>query len=317
MYVMKRFDRWYPLQIGDIFNANLTVNVPDNLTTISNGSFKKQLLTNYRAAFKWKTSNESDLALFVFNSDSMEYKSEVVEGTRMNFYFVPGLKDEQKIISLVKSSFSYYNGLLGKYKNKDFTVIEIPAGYYLGQGLHTLLLFTPTLLQYIPDPGAWVPHEVGHQWIENSIQIDLQSKGGWFIEESLTEYLRAMYVEHEYGTDSLSRILKDVYLANYNELVKEGQDVTVLDVVSVNNSIEEAQCIYAKGPIILHQVRRCMGDENWIAMIKMVYTDYQGKFFALEDFRKCISKYDTNGKCLKLFNDMIITKGIPENLSFD
>jgi hypothetical protein len=317
MIVMKRFDRWYPLQIGDIFSSNLTINVPNNLTTISNGYYNKKLMKNNRTSFNWKTSNETDLALFVFDPDSMEYKSEVLEGTRINFYFIPGLKDEQKIISLVKSSFNYYNKLLGKYQDNNFSVIEIPADYYLGQGLHTLLLFTPTLLNSIPDPGAWVPHEVGHQWVGNTIQIDEHSKGWWFVEESLTEYLRAMYIEHEYGIDSLKRILKDVYFANYTNLVKAGKDVSVLDVDSVNNSIEEAQTIYAKGPLILHQIRRCMGDENWNAMIKGIYEKFKNRKFTLEDLKNCISKYQNEGQCLNLLNNLLISKGIPENNSFE
>ena len=317
MIVMKRYDRWYPLQIGDIFSSNLTVNVPDNQTTISNGSCKSNSLPNHRTTFDWNTSNENDLTLFVFNPDSMEYKSEVLEGTTLNFYFVSGLKDEQKIITLVKSSFSYYSKLMGKYKDNNFSVIEIPADYFLGQGLHTLLLFTPTLLEYIPDPGAWVPHEVGHQWVGNTIHIDEHSKGFWFVEESLTEYLRAMYIEHEYGIDSLNRILKDVYFANYTNLVKAGQDVSILDVVSVNNSIEEAQCIYAKGPIVLHQVRKCMGDENWNAMIKGIFKSFKNKNFTLEDFKNCISKYQNDGQCLNLLNDLLISKGIPESISFE
>lgn len=317
MIAMKRFDRWYPLQIGDIFRSKLTVNVPNNLTTISNGSCNKKLMKNNRTSFNWKTSNETDLALFVFNPDSMEYKSEVLEGTRINFYFIPGLKDEQKIISLVKSSFNYCNKLLGKYQDNNFSVIEIPADYYLGQGLHTLLLFTPALLNSIPDPGAWVPHEVGHQWVGNTIQIDEHSKGWWFVEESLTEYLRAMYVEHEYGIDSLKRILKNVYFANYTNLVKAGQDVSVLDVVSVNNSIEEAQTIYAKGPIVLHQIRRCMGDKNWNVMIKGIYEKFKNRKFTLEDFKNCISKYQNDGQCLNLLNNLLISKGIPKSIIFE
>ena len=317
MIVMKRYDRWYPLQIGDIFCSNLTVNVPDILTTISNGSCRKNYLPNHRTTFKWKSSNENDLALFVFNTDSMEYKSEVLEGTTLNFYFVPGLKDEQKIISLAKSSFSYYSKLMGNYRDNDFSVIEIPAEYFLGQGLHTLLLFTPTLLKYIPDPEDWVPHEVGHQWIGNTIQMDEHSKGYWFVEESLNEYLRAMYIEHEYGVDSLNRILKDVYFENYKNLVKAGQDVSILDVGTVNNSLEEAQCIYAKGPLVLHQVRKCMGDENWNAMIKGIFKSFKNKNFTLEDFKNCISKNPNDRQCLNLLNNLLISKGIPESISFE
>lgn len=312
MYVMKRYDHWYPLQNGNLFNSTLKISLPENQTTLSNGTCTKKNRSDKKTIFIWKTNSESDLALFVFNPDSMDYKTEVLNGTRMDFYFVPGLKDTQKIISLVKSSFSFYNKLFGPYQNIVFTVVEIPADWFLGQGLHTLLLFTPKLIEYMPDPGAWVPHEVGHQWIGNIIPVDEQSEGRWFVEESFNEYLRAMYVEDEFGPDSLKSILKNVYLANYNALVKDGKDVSVLDVDSVNSSIEEAQCIYAKGPMIFHQLRKCIGDKDWNDLIKRIYNDCQNRLFTLQDLKIYISKYDKTGNCLKLFNDSLISKGFPE-----
>lgn len=314
MYVMKRYDHWYPVQYGNLFNSTLKISVPENQITISNGTCTGKYKSGERTIYNWKTNSESDLALFVFNPDTMDYKTEVMNRTRMDIYVVPGLKDAQKIFSLVKSSFSFYNKLLGPYQNNVFTVIEIPADWFLGQGLHTLLLFTPKLIEYMPDPGAWVPHEVGHQWIGNIIPLDEQSNGRWFVEESFNEYLRAMYVEHEYGSDSLKSILKNVYLANYNALVKDGKHVSVLDVNSVNSSTEEAQCIYAKGPMILHQLRKCIGDKDWNDLIKRIYNDFQNRFFTLQDLKIYISKYDNSGNCLKSFNDFLISKGIPETL---
>jgi len=148
-------------------------------------------------------------------------------------------------------------------------------------------------------------------------QHDEQAPGRWFVEESIDEYLKAMYVEHLYGSDSLRRMLKDFYLANYHAVVEDGKDVAIMDVVSVNNSNEDAQAIYAKGPLVLHQLRRCMGDDNWNNMIKKVYQDFQKKLFTLEDFKIYISKYDHGGKCPGLFNDLLISKGIPEGLRFD
>lgn len=314
MYVMKRYDHWYPIQYGHLFNSTLKISVPENQITLSNGTCTKKIKSGKRNLFIWKTNSENDLALFVFNPDSMNYHTEYLSGIKMDFYFIPGLKDAQKIISLVKSSFSFYSKLLGPYQNDSFTVIELPADWFLGQGLHTLLLFTPRLLEYISDPEAWVPHEIGHQWIGNIIPIDEQSNGRWFVEESFNEYLRAMYIEHEYGNDSLKSVLKNVSLANYNVLVKEGKDVSVFDVNSVSNSTEEAQCIYAKGPMILHQLRKCIGDKDWNDLMKRIYNDFQNRIFTLQDLKIYISKYDNDGNCLKSFNDFLTSKGIPETL---
>ena len=314
MYVMKRYDHWYPVQYGYLFNSTLEISVPENQITLSNGNCIKKNKSGKRSTFIWETNKESDLALFVFNPDSMDYKTEVMNGTRFNFYFVPGLKDHQKIISMVKGSFSFYSKLLGPYQNNNFTVIEIPAVWFLGQGLHTLLLFTPKLLETIPDPGVWIPHEVGHQWIGSIIPTDEQAYGAWFIGESLTEYLRAMYIENEYGSDSLKSLLKNVYLANYLDLVKDQKDYSVLDVKSVNSSVEEAQCIYAKGPLIFHQLRKCLGEKKWANLLKEIYLDFQNKYLTLNDLKKCLSKYDNNGNCLKSLDDYLISKGIPASL---
>jgi hypothetical protein len=316
MIVMKRSDRWYPLQIGDLFTSTIRITVPDNQITVSNGRSNKKVLADHRSSYVWNTDHEKDLFLLIFNPDSMEYRSEVMSGTRINFYFIPGQKDEQNIISLVKNSFEFFSGLIGMYPNNTFTVIEIPADWFLGQGLHTLLIYTSELPEYIPDPANWVPHEVGHQWIGNIIPVDEHSKGYWFVEESLTEYLRAMFVEHLYGTDSLNKMIKAFYLANYKANVKKGKDVAVMDVNSVNESLEEAQCIYAKGPVILHRIRICMGYDNWNAMIKEIYKNSQITKLTVEDFIKYISKYDHEGKCLKLLTGLLIAKDTAEIFEF-
>jgi hypothetical protein len=112
-------------------------------------------------------------------------------------------------------------------------------------------------------------------------------------------------------------MMKNFYLANYNATVKNGKDISIMDVLSVNNSLEEAQSIYAKGPIILHQLRRCMGEANWNSFIKNLYHDFKNRLLTLDDFKIYISKYDHEGQCLKLFNNLLITKGIPENISFE
>ncbi|MCX6306506.1 MAG: M1 family aminopeptidase [Bacteroidetes bacterium] len=317
MVVMKRFERWYPLQNFELCNATITITVPGNLMTLSSGTSVKKMRSDNTATYEWKSGNICSLPLFIFNPDSMEYRSEIVEGTRINGYFVPGNKDATNIMSQVRNSLMFYSGYLGKYQYANFSVIEIPSDDFLGQAQQSLLLFTSKLMEYIPDPGSWVPHEVGHQWFGHTVIPDEHAQGRWFVEESINEYLRARYVERVYGADSLRRILREVYLANYNALVESGKDVPVLNVVSVNNSTEEAQSIYAKGPLILHQLRSCMGDKNWDAFIRKIYRDFGYRMFTLDDFKTGLSTYDPGGSCLNLLNTLLVSRGIPEGLCYD
>ena len=316
MLLLKQAYRWYPCQVGDIFNSLLKITVPDNLITVSNGTCGKKFTSGHSTTYFWKTRYERDLALIIFPPDSMEYRKVMTSGTRINFYLVPGLKDRQKIISLVTNSSTFYDKLLGKYQYPDFTVLEIPATWFLGQGLHTLLLFTSKVMEYIPDPGEWVPHEVAHQWMGGIVLPDEHARGRWFVEESITEYLKAMFIEKSFGPDSLKHLMKEFYLANYQQNVKKGKGVAIRDVVSVNNSIEEAQSIYAKGPIFLHQLRICMGNKNWNALIKDIFHDYRNRLFTLDDFENYLAKYDPEGECLRSFNTLLLLKDIPEGFSF-
>ncbi len=74
MVVMKRSERWYPLQMGVLFQARLSISVPQDLVTVSNGECLKQKQSGNRVQHDWETSHACNIALFVFNPDSMEYK---------------------------------------------------------------------------------------------------------------------------------------------------------------------------------------------------------------------------------------------------
>ncbi|MEI6682269.1 MAG: hypothetical protein WCO44_06560 [Bacteroidota bacterium] len=115
-----------------------------------------------------------------------------------------------------------------------------------------------------------------------------------------------MYVEHLYGADSLKRLLRGLYLKNYTGIVKKETDVPIMEVVSVNNSVEEAQSVYSKGPLVLHQLRRCMGDENRNGCIKRIYDDFRKKLFTLEDFKRYIARYDSRRRCLARLNELLV-----------
>lgn len=157
-----------------------------------------------------------------------------------------------------------------------------------------------------PDIRFWPTHETIHQWVGAGYfnTISKNTKNRWFIEESLTEYLRYVYVEKTYGTDSLKIEIKKS-IDYYNKQIKgTSQDVSI----SANLPNDITYCI---GPLIFHTVRMEMGDENWHKFIQKLYANNYGNVIDYNMFKKLLSKY-AGYSIIQKMEDRMNTKGVPK-----
>ncbi len=115
-----------------------------------------------------------------------------------------------------------YSRLFGPYPYQELDVVETPARAG-GIEYPTLVVISDRLYTGHPRLEWVVAHEVAHQWWYGMVGSD-QVDEPW-LDEALTQYTTLLYHEFLYGPDTAAGILKDDFQANYDRLVKEGNDM--------------------------------------------------------------------------------------------
>jgi hypothetical protein len=204
--------------------------------------------------------------------------------------------------------FQFYASLIGDVPYPSFTVAlsesELPGGHspayfaILNQPLPT----TPFVWRNDPVafngyPTFFLAHELGHQWWGQAV--------GWknyheqWLSEGFAQYFAAMYAEKERGADTFGDVLRQmrrwaiesspqgpVYLGYRLGHIK-GDSRTFRAV------------IYNKAAMVLHMLRRLLGDETFFRGIRAFYAEWQFRKAGTDDFRIAMER--TSGQDLSAF----------------
>ena len=195
--------------------------------------------------------------------------------------------------------FEFYASIVGDVPYPSFTLAlsesELPGGHspayfaILNQPLPT----TPYVWRNDPVsfnsyPTFFLAHELGHQWWGQAI--------GWknyheqWLSEGIAQYFAAMYAEKERGNDTFVDVLRQmrrwaieaspqgpVYLGYRLGHVKG--DSRVFRAV-----------IYNKAAMVMHMLRRLVGDDAFFRGIRAFYAEWRFKKAGTDDLRVAMEK---------------------------
>ncbi len=200
-----------------------------------------------------------------------------------------------------KRYLSLYEGLLGAYPFKRFSVVEniLPTGYSLPT--FTLLGREVVRLPFIVETS--LGHEVLHQWFGNLVYISSQG-GNWA--EGITTYLADHRYEEEKdrGPDYRKQAL--ISLESY---VKADNDFPLTAFAGRTDWASKA-IGYGKTAMVFHLLRRLVGDDLFYASLKTFVGQYRFTPASWDDIRTVFNK--VTGKDLGwFFRQWIEGKGVP------
>jgi aminopeptidase N len=142
---------------------------------------------------------------------------------------------------------------------------------------------------------ALIAHEVAHQWFGNSA-----TEATWhdiWLSEGFATYFTNLYLEHKYGKEKLKERIKSerekvirYYKNNPVPVVNQKID-NYLELLNANS--------YEKGAMVLHMLRREIGDSSFWANIQTYYDYYQFNNASSVDFQILIE--NRTGKDLEFF----------------
>ncbi len=268
---------WWPNKdhmYDEVENMLISVNVPKNLTNVSNGRLLsvKQLKDGTKT-YNWYVSNPiNNYGVNINIGDYVSY-SEKYKGEKgdldCNYYvlrdnFAKAKKQFQDVPRMLKA-FEYWFGPYPFYED-SYKLVEAP---YLGMEHQSSVTygnkFQNGYLGRDLSGTGWglkfdfiIIHESGHEWFANNITY--KDIADMWIHESFTNYSESLFVEYYYGKEAGFE-----YVLGTRKGIKN--DKPIIGNYDVNN--EGSGDMYPKGGNMLHTLRQIINDdEKWRGILR-------------------------------------------------
>lgn len=263
---------WWPNKdhmYDEVDSMLISVNVPKNLTNISNGRLKNiEKHSDNTVTSHWFVSNPINNYGVNVNIGDYEHFSEIYEGEKgpltMDYYVLRDnlvrAKNHFKDAPKMMKAFEHWFGPYPFYED-GFKLVEVP---YLGMEHQSSVTYGNQYKKgYLGNDvsgSGWglkfdfiIIHESGHEWFANNITY--KDIADMWIHESFTSYSENLYVDYFYGKEASSE-----YVIGVRKNIKN--DKPIIGPYNVNK--EGSGDMYYKGANMLHTLRQLIeDDEKW------------------------------------------------------
>ena len=324
---------WYPQgQVTDYATAKLTITVPGDLDVVASGTPQGPVTVMPAAP------GQRGRKRFVFEAaQPTRYLACVISRFQAGLPSVLKLRDDVDAVTLVVMAnprqfgrvraltekaadiLKFYGSLLADAPYDSFSLAllesDLPGGHspayfaMLNQPLPSSpYVWNNDPVSFQSYPSFFIAHEIAHQWWGQAV--------GWknyheqWLSEGFAQYFAAMYAERERGAEPFANVLRQmrrwaidtspqgpVYLGyRLGHIKAEGRTFRAL--------------VYNKGAMVLHMLRRLLGDDAFFAGLRDFYASWRYKKAGTDDFRVVMEK--AGGRPLERFFDRwIYGSGIP------
>ena len=325
---------WYPQSpVTDYATAKLTISVPGDLDVVASGAPAGPPATlpappgqrpRKRYVFE-STKPTRYLAVLIsrFQSPVTAPLQLTDEGDPFALTVTGNPRQSGKVRAQAAKAtdiLKFYASLLDDAPYDAFTLAltesDVPGGHspayfaLLNQPMPlSPFVWTNDPVSFPNYPSFFIAHEIAHQWWGQAV--------GWknyheqWLSEGFAQYFAALYAERERGPEQFANVLRQMRKWAI-ELSPQGPVYLGYRLGHIRGDGRTFRAlVYNKGAMVLHMLRRLVGDEAFFAGLRDFYATWRYRKAGTDDFRVAMEK--ASGRRLeRFFERWIFGSGIPQ-----
>jgi aminopeptidase N len=290
---------WWPNKdhmYDEVDNMLISVNVPANLTNVSNGRLQSvKTLKDGTKTYNWYVANPINNYGVNINIGDYVTFSEKYKGEKGNldctYYVLPenlekAKKQFQDVPRMLKA-FEHWFGPYPFYED-SYKLVEAP---YLGMEHQSSVTYGNGYQNGYRGRDlsgtGWglkfdfiIIHESGHEWFANNITY--KDIADMWIHESFTNYSESLFLEYYYGKEA-----GYTYVRGLRNIIDN--DKPIIGTYDVNN--EGSGDMYPKGANMLHTIRQLVNnDEKWRGILRGLNSTFYHQTVTTKQIEDYLSK---------------------------
>ena len=298
---------------NDFTTSRTRVTVPAAWNVVGNGNLlsDKKSGDGKRRTFVWDMPIPHATYLLTVCGGPLDIKEDKWEGVKL-MYVVP--KGEGYLIDGsfgdTKDMLSYYSKLTGvKYPWPKYAQ---DAMYDFGGGMENV---SATTLgeRSLTEPregnrrmASLNSHELGHQWFGD--YVTCKDWGQIWLNESFATFMQMMYFEHSLGKNGYETEVENNTNAYLGESRRYKRPIMTRMYPNADSMFDSHT--YPKGGVVLHTLRKWLGDDAFWAGIKLYLNT--NAHTPVESWQLCKALTDSSGiNCEPFFKQWIYSPGHP------
>jgi aminopeptidase N len=152
-------------------------------------------------------------------------------------------------------------------------------------GPASLMFLQGSMVEHPEVPETLLAHELAHQWFGNLIPVNITDPGyNQWLSEGFATYCDALYTEFKDGPKAFGQHIEK-YQQLYFQLAMLTKPTAIRDTLSPAQALYRP-IVYEKGALVLHMLRRVMGDEKFFQLLRQFVADYRNQPVTTDQFRK-------------------------------
>lgn len=296
---------------NDVATSESIVTVEKGWTVVGNGSLISQKTTGNRTTFHWRMTQPHATYLLSLAAGPFDMGRDKWEGVDL-WYVVPRGKGAwiEPSFGDTKDMLTFFSKLLGvKYPWPKYAQ---NAMYDFGGGMENVS--ATTLGQGNLTDGkngfrtmaSLNAHELGHQWFGDL--VNCKDWGHTWLNESFATLMEMLYMEHSRGKHAYDREVADSTSGYLGEARRYMRPLATRMYANGDAMFDSHS--YPKGAVVMHTLRRWLGDEAFFAGLNRYLTEYRHQ--PVESWQLCRAMTEATGvNCEPFWEQWVYRAGHP------